>query len=554
MKINSDTYVDLHVHSTSSDGTMTPSELVDYAIEKGLSAFALTDHDTIDGLSEAISYAQGKPIEVVPGIEFSTEYESRDIHILGLYLNTEKKEFRQALQAFQDSRTTRNHKLCEKLREIGMDITYEALLARFPDSTVTRAHYARYLLEHGYVKSLSEAFDRYLGDHTPYYIPREKVTPQQAVRLILSAGGIPILAHPTLYHMSSSRLEQLVEKLKEAGLMGIEAIYSTYTAGEQRQILQLAQKYQLLISGGSDFHGANKPKLDLGCGYGNLKIPAVILEDLKRSRLCLVFSDLDGTLLNRNSMISQKTRDAIRSMIRRGHKLILASGRPLNSVLEVLRSNELEQPGMLVISNNGALIYDCDSKKTLCEHRICQEDLRLIFREAASMHLYCQAYTDTHIVTFEPSEELEYYTGKIHLPTLFANTVDSLADALPDGSYKALVIELHDHARLEVFRKHILSLYGDRIQAVFSNDKFLELLPLQAGKGNAVRFVCDYFQVPLSHAYACGDAENDLSMLEAAGTGVAMKNADPSVKEKAALVTEEDNDHDGLVPLFDSLP
>lgn len=554
MKTNSDTYVDLHVHSTCSDGTMTPSELVDYAIEKGLSAFALTDHDTIDGLSEAISYAQGKPIEVVPGIEISTEYESRDIHILGLYLNTEKREFRQALQAFQDSRTTRNHKLCKKLREIGMDITYEAMLARFPDSTITRAHYARYLLEHGYVTSLSEAFDRYLGDHTPYYIPREKVTPQQAVELILSAGGIPILAHPTLYHMSSARLEQLVEKLKEAGLMGIEAIYSTYTAGEQRQILQLAEKYQLLISGGSDFHGANKPNLDLGCGYGNLKIPAVILEDLKRSRMRLVFSDLDGTLLNHDHIVSQRTRDAIHSMIRRGHKLIISSGRPLNSILEVLHQNGLEQPGMLVISNNGALVYDCDSKKALCEHRLCQEDVRLIFREASAMNIYCQTYTDTHILAMGSGEELEFYTRKIHLPILLVNAADSLTDALPNGSYKVLAIDLHDHARLEAFREHILSLYGDRLQAVFSSDVLLELLPLQAGKGSGVRFVCDYFQVPLSHAYACGDAENDLSMLEAAGTGVAMKNADPSVKEKAALVTEEDNDHDGLVPLFDSLP
>lgn len=317
--------VDLHVHSTRSDGTFTPRELVDYALQKGLSAFALTDHDTTDGLAEAMEYAKDKGIEVIPGIEFSTEYESRDIHILGLYIDYTKKEFKEQVQAFIDSRILRNQKMCKNLQEAGIDITYEALLAEFPDSTITRAHYARYLLDHGYVKSLPEAFDRYVGDHCPYYVPREKIIPAQAVELILKADGIPILAHPTLYHMSQRRLEKLVAALKESGLIGIEAVYSTYTAAEERQMRSLASKYNLLISGGSDFHGANKPKLDLATGYGNLHIPASILTDLKKSRIRLVFTDLDGTLLNNESQVSKRTKEAVTAMTKKGHKLILTS-------------------------------------------------------------------------------------------------------------------------------------------------------------------------------------------------------------------------------------
>lgn len=279
--------IDLHVHSTRSDGTYTPTELVDYAIEKGLAAFALTDHDSIEGLDEAIAYAEELRYtnpnvpEVIPGIEFSTEYQGKDIHIVGLYIDYHANDFQTHLKNFVDSRIERNKKMCCMLSEnAGMDITYEKLLAEFPDSVITRAHYAKYMLNHGYIKSMNEAFERYIGDHCPYYIPREKVTPAQAIELILKAGGIPILAHPTLYHMSNARLDDLVAELKASGLMALEAIYSTYTAGEEREMRALADKYDLAISGGSDFHGSNKPKLDLGTGYGKLYVPFEVLTKL----------------------------------------------------------------------------------------------------------------------------------------------------------------------------------------------------------------------------------------------------------------------------------
>ena len=330
--------VDLHVHSTCSDGTFTPEELVDYAIQKGLTAFALTDHDTVNGLDRAIRYADGlrqaqaaSPVisshndaaarlsvsfsrndaaahlpvssqsgvaarlpvssqsgaaalqvpEVIPGIELSTEYQGKDIHMVGLFIDYRQPEFAHYLEDFIRSRENRNEKMCALLREHDIDITYEALLSEFPGAVITRAHFARYLLSHGYIQSMKEAFDRYVGDHCPCFVPREKVTPAQAVELILGAGGVPVLAHPILYHMSDDKLETLVAELKSIGLIGIEAIYSTYNTAEERQIRGLASKYDLKISGGSDFHGANKPKIDLGTGWGKLYVPDEVLENLR---------------------------------------------------------------------------------------------------------------------------------------------------------------------------------------------------------------------------------------------------------------------------------
>lgn len=273
--------VDLHVHSDKSDGSMSPAALTAYAAEKGLRAFALTDHDTIDGLAEALNAAKQFPdLEVIPGIEFSTEYKGRDIHIVGLYIRYDDPEFLKYLTDFQDSRIRRNEKMCNNLASAGIDISFEKLQAEFPDSVITRAHYARYLLDHGYVGSLKEAFDRYVGDHSKYFVPREKVTPVQAVELILRAGGIPILAHPVLYRMSDAALEELVAQLKDAGLIGMECVYSTYSSAEERDMKRLADKYGLIYSGGSDFHGKAKPGLDLATGYGKLFVPETILDDL----------------------------------------------------------------------------------------------------------------------------------------------------------------------------------------------------------------------------------------------------------------------------------
>ena len=273
-------YVDLHVHSDKSDGSYSPSDLVSYAIQKGLTAFALTDHDTVDGIDEAIKAAQNTSVTVIPGIELSTEYQGKDIHIVGLMIDKEEPDFRNKIQEFVDSRILRNQKMCQKLTEHGAPVTYEELMDTFPGAVITRAHFSRILLEKGYVKSLKEAFERYVGDHAPCFLPREKITPEDAVKLILSAKGIPVLAHPLQYGMGKERLQILIDRLKEAGLQALEAIYCTYTPSEENQMRALALANHLLISGGSDFHGTAKPGLDLGTGYGKLYIPKEVLDTL----------------------------------------------------------------------------------------------------------------------------------------------------------------------------------------------------------------------------------------------------------------------------------
>lgn len=281
--------IDLHTHTARSDGSFSPTELVDYAVEKNLAAVAITDHDSIAGLEEALSHASAlkerglSSLEVVPGIEFSTKYEKQDVHIVGLYIAYDSAVFQKALDDFVNSREGRNRKMCRNLQDAGIGITYEKLQDMYPGAVITRAHYASFLCEYGYVKNRQDAFAKYLGDHTRYFVPREKVTPAQAVDLILKAGGVPILAHPPLYHMGNERLDALVSSLKTDGLMGIEAFYSTYTNQDGRDMMHLAQKYDLLLSGGSDFHGANKPGLDLGCGYGKLFVPEDLLSPIKNA-------------------------------------------------------------------------------------------------------------------------------------------------------------------------------------------------------------------------------------------------------------------------------
>lgn len=277
--------VDLHVHSLRSDGSLSPSELVDKALSLNLRAFALTDHDCTDGLPEAIEYSKDKNVEVIPGIELSTGYNGRDVHIVGLDIDYKNESLQKWLTDFRESRDLRNQKMCEKLKnEAGIDISYETLKATDPGAVITRSHYAKFLFANGYVKSIREAFDRYIGDHAKYYVPREKIDPREAVKVILLAGGIPVLAHPVLYHLSKSQLSELVSMLKDAGLIGIEAIYSTYAPSDEREIKALAKEYDLAISGGSDYHGVVKPGLEMGTGYGKLFVPEEVLDNLRSKK------------------------------------------------------------------------------------------------------------------------------------------------------------------------------------------------------------------------------------------------------------------------------
>lgn len=548
--------VDLHVHSNKSDGSYTPAELVEYALEKGLSAFALTDHDTTDGIEEAVRAAEGRPIEVIPGIEFSSEYEGRDIHILGLYIDYKSDYFKRRLTNFKNGRIIRNKEMCKRLTEHGMPVTYEELTAEFPDSTITRGHYAKYLLSHGYTKSLKEAFDRYIGDNGPCFVPRKKITPMRAVEIILKAGGIPILAHPALYHMSSERLDKLTAKLKKIGLVGIEAVYSTYSASDERDIRALAAKYDLCISGGSDFHGSTKPGLDLATGYGKLFVPEEILLNLKKKHKDMkehpasykvhkiLFTDLDGTLLNSQKQISSYTREVLDAWTGAGHKLVLCSGRDVNSVGDVKKDLDLNYPGMYLIGYNGGQIIDCETGKTLYRIALTYKQIDHIIQEGKKHNLHIHTYSDTSIISPYDDEELIYYRHAIKTPVIFSK---DLKEVRENGSCKCIAIELHDSEKIEKFRKSMLSwAESENISMIYSNPYYLEIFPSVSGKGTAVKKLCEILGIDPLLSVAAGDAENDISMIEAAGMGIAMANGCEDIKMAATTITAYDNDHDGL--------
>lgn len=275
--------IDLHVHSTASDGTNPPEELVSLAGDAGLNAFALTDHDTIDGLKYARPAAEKAGIELIPGIELSTDYEGKEVHILGYYIDEHNTSFLEKLNEFVTSRDRRNEKMTVLLQKEGFDITMEQLYKENPNSVITRAHFARYLVEHGMVKDRTAVFEKYLGDNCRCYVPREKIDPFEAIRLIQLGGGVAFFAHPVLCHMNFDRLKAFIRDLKDGGLTGIEAIYSANSPGDERNFKNIAKEYDLLISGGSDYHGENKPYLKLGVGRGNLMIPDEILLPIKQA-------------------------------------------------------------------------------------------------------------------------------------------------------------------------------------------------------------------------------------------------------------------------------
>ena len=277
-------YVDLHVHSNYSDGTCTPKELVELAVKAGLSAFALTDHDTVSGIQEALEAAKDQPVTVIPGVEMSCKYEKENVHILGYYIEHENPEFIEKLQYYQQKREERNIRMIEKMQACGIDITPEKLFAMFPDSIITRAHFADYLIQKGYTTSVTESFEKYVGSGKPCYVPKESITPAQAMACIALGKGVPVLAHPMLYQLHEEKMDMLLTELKALGLVGIETLYSENSLEEEERTRKLAEKYGLFLTGGSDFHGTIKPHIQLGIGKGNLRIPEEFVTHIQNAK------------------------------------------------------------------------------------------------------------------------------------------------------------------------------------------------------------------------------------------------------------------------------
>ncbi len=273
--------IDLHTHSTASDGSFTPKEIVQMAKEVGLRAVALTDHDTVAGLEEFMQEGNRLRIETVPGTELSAYFERGTLHILGYFLDFKDEKLLNRLKKLQEARAERNPKIVQKLQALGIPITYEEVISISGGGQVGRPHFAKLLLQKGVVQTFDEAFERFLKKGAPAYVEKDKIEPRECLEIILKAGGIPVLAHPFTLHLTSNELDGFVKKMRDWGLMGIEVYYTEHSPQQIDTYLGLARKYNLLVTGGSDFHGKNKPEIKLGFGFGNLRVPYELLEKLK---------------------------------------------------------------------------------------------------------------------------------------------------------------------------------------------------------------------------------------------------------------------------------
>ncbi len=264
---------DLHIHSTASDGKLTPTDVVLEAARRGLSFIALTDHDNIDGIASAQATARAFPgLKIIPGVEISTDVAEGEVHVLGYFIDYTDPEFNAALDGFKNSRLQRGEKMVAKLRKLGINIDWQRVKEIAGGSTIGRPHIAQAMLEKGYISSFKEAFNEYLGHGRPAYVERDKMTPKEAVELIIKAKGLPVLAHP----LTLPDPEAMTAELKGAGLVGLETYYNGYTTEEINRLLTLADKHELIATGGSDYHGID----DTETGIGDIDLPLEAVEKL----------------------------------------------------------------------------------------------------------------------------------------------------------------------------------------------------------------------------------------------------------------------------------
>ena len=277
---------DLHTHSVFSDGTFSPKEIINSAIDAGLTSVALCDHNTADGLNEFINAAKGKDIEAIPGVEFSVDYNGTELHLLALYIPEDMFcKVADLMKTVNERKRQSNIELIASLNRAGYNIDYETIKKSTPNGKFNRVHIAAQLTKQGYTKSVKEAFDTLLSPKSGYYKEPERLLFSDMIDFIISINAIPVLAHPFL-NMNREELEKFLPIAKSQGLSGMECYYSLYDEKTTQAALELADKYNLKYSGGSDFHGNNKPNISLGSGKGNLKIPqewAIILKSDKNN-------------------------------------------------------------------------------------------------------------------------------------------------------------------------------------------------------------------------------------------------------------------------------
>ncbi len=282
--------IDLHLHTTHSDGSLSPTAVLQLAHTANVTALAITDHDIVTGIPEAIAAGAERGIEIIPGVEISSCMGNSELHLLGYCIDWQDSELNRRLATLRESRHTRNPQIIERLRALGLDVTYEEVRALAGTDAVGRPHIARLLMDKKYVTSAKDAFDRYLAEGRPAYVARELPNPTDAIAWIRAAGGVAVLAHPTWAKVSGEGLNALLTTLKAEGLGGIEVHYSTHTKRQTMEYLDLAKRLDLLVTGGSDFHGITKPDIEVGMGRGGLNVSEKLLDPLKKAALSVPHS------------------------------------------------------------------------------------------------------------------------------------------------------------------------------------------------------------------------------------------------------------------------
>ena len=277
-------FVDLHVHSNASDGTFSLSQVVELAKNAGLDAFALTDHDTTAGVPEALEKGRDLNIEVIPGIEVSSSFDGTEIHILGLFVNSDDPVLAAMLEKMRISRDRRNEKMLENLAADGISFTKEELCGDNPDTIITRAHIAHALVAKGICSGMDQAFKKYLQYGGRYCPQKEHLSPEEVVKTLISNGAFVALAHPFQYKFGDKKTEELIAHMADLGMKGLEVYHSSNNKLESMKLQEMAVRHHLLPTGGSDFHGGNKPDISIGTGRGGLRVSSLLLEDIKRER------------------------------------------------------------------------------------------------------------------------------------------------------------------------------------------------------------------------------------------------------------------------------
>lgn len=276
--------VDLHLHSTKSDGTSTPEEVVGAAVSAGLSAIALTDHDNLDGITAARAAAGSAGLGFIPGTELSVGWEGGAMHMLVYFLEPEPGPLQDRLSAVREGRTSRNHEIVAALQELGVDISYDEVSAEAQGSGIGRPHIAAVLVAKGVVDDIQEAFDRLLATGRPAYRPRLRLEAMEAIGLARASGAVPVIAHPHTLGIPEGGYRVAFEELIKAGLGGIEAYYGEYSQELRSHLAQLCNDLGIVATGGSDYHGRYKPNLSVGTGRGDLRVPDETVDRLVEER------------------------------------------------------------------------------------------------------------------------------------------------------------------------------------------------------------------------------------------------------------------------------